>query len=90
MTIVPVLLALPVAGMGFDSCITFGVNEMMAEVEKKDRFCRTQQGVVVREYKYLPVLGYWSVKMCLKGDENIAEAGLHNAPQYSNKDDRNG
>ena len=30
-----------------------------------------------------------SVKMCLKGVEKRAEAGFHNAPQYSNKDGRN-
>jgi hypothetical protein len=76
--------------MGFDSCITFGVNEMMVKFEKKGRFCRTQQPLDVREYKYLPVLDYWLVKMCLKGDENNTEVGFYNAPKYSYKAGRNG
>ncbi len=69
--------------MGFDSCITFDVNEMMVEFEKKGRFCRTQQALDVREDKYLSVLDYWLVKMSLKGDENRTKVGFNNAPKYS-------
>ena len=42
--IVPLLLALTVAGMGFDSCITFDVNEMMVEFENKRPFLSDSTG----------------------------------------------
>jgi hypothetical protein len=73
---IPVLLVFTVKGMGFDSCIAFGVNEIIAEFEKKVCFCRTQQGMDVSEYKYLSVLDYRLVKMCLKGDENNTNVGV--------------
>ncbi len=45
LTIVPLLLALPVAGMGFDSCITFGVNKIMVEFENKRPFLSDSTGL---------------------------------------------
>jgi len=71
--------------MGFDSCITFGANELMVEFEKKSRFCRTQQGMEAREYTYLSVLDNWLVKMSRKGDENRTKVGFNNAPKYNFK-----
>ncbi len=76
--------------MGFDSYITFGVSETMVEDGKTGRFYHPVEGSDISGYNSLLVLVNRSVKMCLKGDENIAEAGLHNAPQYCNKDGRNG
>jgi hypothetical protein len=76
--------------MGFDSYITFGMSETMAEDEKNWPFYQPEKGLDIGKFVHLPVLVNQPVKMCLKGDENIAEAGLHNAPQYCNKDDRNG
>jgi hypothetical protein len=40
LTIIRVLLALTVGGMGFDSYTIFGTSEMTAIEEKTGRFCR--------------------------------------------------
>ena len=73
---IPVLLVFTVKGMGFDSCIAFCANKKIAEFEKKGCFCRTQWGMDVSEYKYLFLLDYRLVKMCLKGDENKTNVGV--------------
>jgi hypothetical protein len=90
LTIVPVLLPLTVESTGFDGFIAPCVFEMMVGGEKKWPFYQPEQGPDIGKFVHLPVLVNRQVKMCLKGDENIAMTGVNNAPQYSSKDGRNG
>lgn len=90
MTVVPVLLPLIVESTGFDGFIAPCAYEMMVGDEKRWPFYQPEQGLDIGKFVHLLVWVNRLVKMGLKGDENIAEAGLNNAPQYCNKDGRNG
>ncbi|MHC4735672.1 MAG: prepilin-type N-terminal cleavage/methylation domain-containing protein, partial [Planctomycetota bacterium] len=69
-------MPLNVESTGFDGFIAPCVYEMMVGDEKKWPFYQLEQGLDIGRFVHLLVLVNRPVKMCLKGDENIAEAGL--------------
>lgn len=85
LTIIRVLLALTVGGMGFDSYIIFGTSEITVIEEKNGPFGQPGQALKISECNHLLVWVGWLLKMRLKADEKRAEEGFHNAPQDRGK-----